>query len=119
MRNSVQLRADVTQISDDEFLVVLWLVRGRAHVGALGVELVAPATMRPLGDRITEFDDFAGANQPRGLHHPLRRHEIGSAALIGSAPLRWTPLRVGRRAPGLLRGRGNDHSDNNGAKNLD
>src|SRR6266542_34794 len=105
MGEAVKLRADLTDLADNEFLIAAASVRLRVHECAFGVHVEsARAEERHLGvECVADLDHFARANELRRSQHGLRLHVVAGAALVVRSPLRGTALGVGRRLPRLRR----------------
>jgi hypothetical protein len=103
MGEAVELRADLTDLTDNEFLIAAASVRLRVHECAFGMHVEsARSEERHLGvERVADLDHFARANELRRPQHRLRLHVIGGAALVVRSLFRGASLGVGRGLPRL------------------
>src|SRR5262245_323646 len=103
MGEAVKLRADLTDLTDNEFLIAAASVRLRVHECAFGMQVEsARSEERHLRvEYVAELDHFARANELRRSQHGLRLHVVGGAALVVWSPFRGTSLGVGGGLPRL------------------
>src|SRR5262245_61913215 len=103
MGEAVELRADLTNLTDNELLIAAAAVRLRVHECAFGMHVESPRSEeRHLGvERMADLYHFARANELSRSQHGLRLHVVAGAALVVWPPFRGTSLRVGRGLPRL------------------
>ena len=84
MGKAIELRAHLTDLADDQFLVASAAVRLRVHEGAFGMHIEAARAEKwhRGAEHMAEFDDLAGADQLRRPQHGLGLHMIAGTALV-------------------------------------
>jgi hypothetical protein len=123
MREAVELRADMAQFGDDQFLIRAALVGLGVHEGALGmqVETARAEKRHAWPEHVRKFDDLTRFDQLGGLQNGLRFLVVHRAALVACAPFRWAALAIGGRRPAwrLRRGRAGREQSRQSSKNRD
>src|SRR5262245_9495325 len=103
MGEAVELRADLTDLCNNQLLVAVALIRAEWTSAALGVHIVLPAGIErhvPSQD-VCEFEGLARLDQLCRPQHVGGLHVIGRAAFIRGAPFRGAALVWQRWLPAL------------------